>query len=211
MPPLYVYLAVNRGSDDHMTTKIGCTSDVKERLTLLNAPAPSPGSERRSRHAPGQWHMLLVIVVPRTLSSRAIAQQWARDKRKPHCRFQYGIENVAWHYKLPYFIDFDELRADTCLVEAIPQFIEKLRQHIVQPSQIQEVAQALVADTYPVATTKFESLSFARIDRPRDRYKKPQKKSIPAPIQRTVAATSPNLTLLVAQLAASMQDTRLNS
>ena len=198
MAPLYIYLAINRGADDRMTTKIGCVSDIEERLALLNATSPSPGSERRSRHVPGNWHMLLAIIVPETLSARALAKQWARDKRKPHCRFQYGIECIAWHFRLPYLIDFVELRADTALVSEIPDFVARLGDGSgVVADEARRVAVALATDTYVVPTThSHTALSFARIDRPRDRYQKQIKKIVVQPITVPCTAT-PSLDELV--------------
>lgn len=201
--PLYLYLAINRGKT--VTTKIGCTSDVTERLALLNALTTAPGRERRSRHEPGKWAMLLVIVVPRVLSAGAIKLQWARDKRKPHCRFVYGIKHVAWHYGLPYFINFAELHASTALCAAIPELVARLQPRGAVSASL---AADLVSGRYPVATTRFASQSFARLDRPRDRCAKPAPGTLPArPPSQLSPGGDNQLHALVAQVVASMQST----
>jgi len=165
---MYLYLATNYKSGTHITTKIGCASDITERLTLLNSLTNGPGTERRARHVPGYWRMLLVICVPRELSARAIACQWAHDARKVHCRFRYGVESIAQHYRLPYLVNVDELRADTPLTRTIPAFVASVLTSIV-PS----TADAMTALTRVNATTtRYRTLSFARIDRPRARYRK---------------------------------------
>ena len=172
--PLYVYLATNHKSNKSMTTKVGCASDVVERLRLLNAPSPAPGSERRARHAPGQWRMLLVIVVPATLSARAIADQWARDARKAHCRFQYGVESIAHHYQLPYFVNFEELDENEEISSSIPELVTSLKTERVddETTLVRSLAESLAANDLGVATTHFKNMSFATTDEPRRRYRK---------------------------------------
>ena len=190
--PLYVYLATNRKVDDkHITTKIGCASDVDERLALLNAPSPAPGSERRTRHAPGHWRMLLVVVVPPSLSARAIADQWARDARKLHCRFQYGIESIAWHYGLPYLVDFEEMRADAALASAIPAFVRTIEARACpDTATVSRLARALTSSSFCVSTTRFKNMSFAAADRPRDRYRK--RRATATATTTTEASSSPS-------------------
>jgi hypothetical protein len=168
---MYLYLATNRKNPVRITSKIGCASCVVERLTLLNGVAPAPGAERRSRHAPGAWKLLLVIAVPPTLSGRALSEQWSRDARKIHCRFQYGIE-LAWHFCLPYFIDFEELLADTALVAAIPEFVTSVRACALRGTLDDEAARVLFEETSRPPTTTFRGMSFAPADRPHARYRK---------------------------------------
>lgn len=165
---MYLYLATNYKSGTHITTKIGCASDIAERLTLLNSLTNGPGTERRARHAPGYWRMLLVIYVPRELSARAIACQWAHDARKVHCRFRYGVESIAQHYRLPYLVNTAELRADTPLTRTIPAFVASVLAAVV-PSTADGV-RALTRVS--AARTHYKTLSFARLDRPRARYRK---------------------------------------
>ena len=178
-PPLYLYLLTNRKSDVQTTTQIGCVSDVDERMSIHNSKVPVPGSERRARQAAGYWKPLLVIVVPRAsgLSARALAEQWKSRARKIHCRFQFGIENIAWHYKLPYFVNVDELRTDARITRIIPSFVRTILSAVVSSERATEdvlrgVANAVTSPHFQAANMQFNGLSFARVDRPRERYRK---------------------------------------
>ena len=174
-PVLYLYLITNRKEGVQTSTKIGCVSDIEDRVQRYNSTIPIPGSERRTRQAAGYWKPLLVIVVPAAskLSGRALAIAWAGGSRRIHCRFQYGIEQIARHYGLEYFIDTDELQADERIVKELPDLVKELVDSAVHNNRdyISKVANLVMSPTYRPLTTKHSNgLSFAKADKPRIRY-----------------------------------------
>jgi len=193
-PPVFLYLATNRhdGEGECLATRVGVASDVRRRVERLNAAAvagtsssnSSRSKSRASRRPLGTWRVLLAILVPPRLSARALALQWSADTRKPHGRFQYGVEQVAWHFGLPYLLDDAELGANSALTAAAPAFMARVRAQAARgqynASAIAELAERAAADTLPLATTALKTLSFARADRPRARYRRTTKKTAAA-------------------------------
>ena len=94
---LYLYMMTNRLEGMQTSTKIGCVSDVEQRMSQHNSTEPVAGAERRVRKAAGHWKPLLIIAVPRSsgLSARALANEWSQGTRRIHCRFEYGVERIA--------------------------------------------------------------------------------------------------------------------
>ena len=188
-------MLTNRKEGVQTTSQIGCVSDVEERTRIHNSKVPTPGSERRARQAAGWWKALLIIVVPASsgLSAGALARLWKTCKRKIHCRFQFGIESIARHYGLPYFIDVDELRSDARIAGVIPAFVRSVIAEVAggasapptprsslnglceggdDDTLLKRVADLIVSPSFSVATCEFDGVSFAKKDRPRDRYRK---------------------------------------
>jgi hypothetical protein len=197
-PCVYVYLATNRAPGGTTTsTKLGVASDIVERLRLLNGAPGSPGAERRPRHAPGAWRMLLAIVAPPSVGARALALWLATTKRKVHLRFRFGIEKIAWHMGLPYFVNFAELDADASIEQAIPAFTARLRREhaALEPEAlatgIAELGAQLVRNEYALRTTTVNRLSFAPRDRPRDRYRRSTAPTPTAPSASVHKTSSP--------------------
>jgi len=191
---LYVYLAVCcRPTGRHATAnKIGCASDVVERLAALVA----GGNDA--------WRMVLVIAVPASLSAGALARHWAGRVRKTHCLFKYGID-LARHFRLPYFIDATEL-ADAVAEPPNIDFVSTVvaEQTATPPPDAETlaaVARALGDGTFATPTAEYERLSFARTARPRIRYRKPRPAPAPAVVSEPPVPAISLGALLVAATA----------
>lgn len=179
--PLYLYMATNRKEGTQAATRIGCASDPMERLRIFNSKTPIPGSDRRARQAAGHWRLLLLIAIPprSRLSGAALKESWKRCARKIHKRFEYGIESIARHHGLPFFIDVDELKSDRRIVDELPTLTNKLLRELARDDdssdRARKLAGALVSGTLATRTDGANGQSFDRADRPRDRYRKRKK------------------------------------
>lgn len=156
--PLYLYLLVSdkTASPTDMTpaSRIGKASDMGRRLALLNADG--------SGHA---WTILLVIVVPRVLSATALAEQWKRDARRVHRRFQYGIDTIARHFGLPFFVNCAELKTSAHMHRTLHAYVQS-----VLATNPRDVADVAALECEPT-THVLNEQSYARASHPRERYK----------------------------------------
>ncbi len=182
LPPgqgvLFLYMLTNRKPGVPTTTQIGCCTNVEKRVSLFNSEDLVPGSDRRARLAAGWWKPVLIIAVPRAspVSARALVLQWKMGARKIHCRFEYGV-SLARGMNFVYFVDLDEVREDPRIADHAAFTITWLKQALDDsPDRVQRLARTVVSDddacTFP---TTWQGLSFARADRPRQRYQKSQK------------------------------------
>ena len=110
------------------------------------------------------------------VSARALVLQWKMGARKIHCRFEYGV-SLARGMNFVYFVDLDEVREDPRIADHAAFTITWLKQALDDsPDRVQRLARTVVSDddacTFP---TTWQGLSFARADRPRQRYQKSQK------------------------------------
>jgi len=170
---LFLYMATNRKEGVQSVTRIGCVGDPFERLRTLNSPTPTPGSDRRARQAAGHWNLLLLIAVPPELSGVALKEEWRKSKRKIHKRFEHGIERIARHHRLPYFVDVDELEKDRRIVDELPELVAELRRQVIETAcDPRQLAEHLSDGRLPIRLRSADGLSFAHTDRPRERYRK---------------------------------------
>lgn len=178
---MYLYMVTNRKPGSPSAAQIGCCSDVPARLALYNSDAPVPGSDRRTRQAAGHWKALVVVEVPpgRELSARALSEQWKVKSRKIHCRFSYGA-SLAESLRLPWYVNVDELKND----ERISGKEKKLVERICASAGSAQDAGEGVAGCRRVSSGAadpgqciFDGVSFAKNDKPRQRYRKKKKRN----------------------------------
>ena len=180
---LFLYMATNRKEGVQSVTRIGCVSDPIQRLAIFNSPTPTPGSDRRARQAAGHWNLLLVIAVPPELSGMALKEEWRKSTRKIHKRFEYGIVCIARHHGLPHFVDIDELYKDSRIVDELPELVSELHQQVQQRpvGDLKHLAECVTSGRLPIRLSSSSGLSFAYVDRPRDRYRKRSRTTDGAP------------------------------
>jgi len=120
--------------------------------------------------------MLLVIAVPRSLRARDLATKWATMSRKVHRRLQYGIDSIARHYGLPFFVDVETLRDEPRIRRDMNEYVASLLDQTlvnVAPTCLEQLGTQLRDDTLPLRTTlHVDNESYARVDRPRARVTK---------------------------------------
>ena len=166
--PLYLYLCISTKPGHATDSRIGCTSDIKQRLSISGTGIKRRKSSTASTDDGTSWKPILIIVIPAQsgISARALAVHWQTNTRKIHRHFLFGIK-MARALNLVYFFDDEQLRTNPALVNNLPtQYVAELLSSLNDSSNNTEQSFQYITGQHAYESAVFNGVNFLRTASP---------------------------------------------